>query len=114
MIVMFMMIQRVAIYTQNVVLKRKRTFATNSFIYAKTAPPQMISYQINVIPKWLIKNEPNYFVDDKNKVYNLKTGKALQMQLKGYTKGYYLSGCFYSLNKLIPLLIKIKTEKIPF
>ena len=86
----------------------------NSFIYAKTAPPQMISYQINVIPKWLIKNEPNYFVDDKNKVYNLKTGKALQMQLKGYTKGYYLSGCFYSLNKLIPLLIKIKTEKIPF
>ena len=26
---MFMMIQRVAIYTQNVVLKRKRTFATN-------------------------------------------------------------------------------------
>jgi hypothetical protein len=88
--------------------------ATNSFIYAKTAPPQMISYQINVIPKWLIKNEPNYFVDDKNKVYNLKTGKALQMQLKGYTKGYYLSGCFYSLNKLIPLLIKIKTEKIPF
>ena len=99
---------------QKVLKSTNVALAGNSFIYAKTAPPQMISYQINVIPKWLIKNEPNYFVDDKNKVYNLKTGKALQMQLKGYTKGYYLSGCFYSLNKLIPLLIKIKTEKIPF
>jgi hypothetical protein len=32
MIVMFMMTQRVAIYTQNVVLKRKRTFATNYWL----------------------------------------------------------------------------------
>ena len=90
------------------------SIATNLFIYAKTAPPQMISYQINIIPKWLIKNAPNYFVDNKNKVYNLKTGKPLQMQLKGYTKGYYLSGRFYSLNKLRPLLIKIKKENCPF
>ena len=74
----------------------------------------MISYQINVIPKWLIKNEPNYFVDDKNKVYNYKSVKCLQMQLKGYTKGYYLSGRFYSLNKLRPLLIKPKKEYYPF
>ena len=43
-----------------------RSLATNLFIYAKTAPPQMISYQINIIPKWLIKNAPNYFVDNKN------------------------------------------------
>lgn len=34
----------------------------------------MLNYQTNIIPKWLIKNEPNYFVDDKNKVYNFKTG----------------------------------------
>lgn len=74
----------------------------------------MLNYQTNIIPKWLIKNEPNYFVDDKNKVYNFKTGKPLQMQLKGYTKGYYLSGKFYSLIKLRPLLIKIKKEKLPF
>ena len=71
-------------------------------------------YQTNIIPKWLIKNEPNYFVDDKNKVYNLKTGKPLQMQLKGYTKGFYLSGKFYSLIQLRPLLFKYKEDKIPF
>lgn len=35
MTVMFTMIQRVAIYTQNVVLKRKRTFATNVEALAK-------------------------------------------------------------------------------
>ena len=33
----------------------------------------MPNYQINIIAKWHILNEPNYFVDDKNKVYNLKT-----------------------------------------
>ena len=32
----------------------------NSFIYAKTAPPQMPNYQINIIAKWHILNEPNY------------------------------------------------------
>ena len=74
----------------------------------------MSNYQINIIPKWHIKNEPNYFVDDKNKVYNLKTGKAIQMQLKGYTKGFYLSGKFYSLIKLRPLLVKYKKEYCPF
>lgn len=74
----------------------------------------MLTYQTNIIPKWLIKDEPNYFVDDKNKMYNLKTGKALPMQLKGYTKGFYLSGDFYSLKKLRLLLVKYKEEQIPF
>ena len=74
----------------------------------------MLNYQTNIVPKWSIYNEPNYFVDEKNKIYNYKTGKCLQMQLKGYTKGYYLSGKFYSLIKLRPLLIKIKKENLPF
>lgn len=34
MIAMFMTIPKVAIYMQNAVLKRKRTFATNLFIHA--------------------------------------------------------------------------------
>ena len=74
----------------------------------------MPNYQINIIAKWHILNEPNYFISDKNKVYNYKSVKCLQMQLKGYTKGYYLSGRFYSLNKLRPLLIKPKKEDCPF
>lgn len=74
----------------------------------------MFTYQINIVPKWQIKDEPNYFIGTDNNVYNLKTGKRLQMQLKGYTKGFYLSGKFYSLKQLKLLLDKIKTEKIPF
>lgn len=74
----------------------------------------MFTYQINIVPKWQIKDEPNYFIGTDNKVYNLKTGKKLQMQIKGYTKGYYLSGKFYSLKQLRLLLEKIRTEKIPF
>lgn len=74
----------------------------------------MYIYQINIVPKWQIINVPNYFIGNDNKVYNLKTGKKLQMQLKGYTKGYYLSGKFYSLKQLRPLLTKIKKEYSPF
>ena len=74
----------------------------------------MIHYQINVVPKWLIKDYPLYFVDDKNKVRNKQTGKVLQMQLKGYTKGYYLNGKFLSLKQIRPLLIKYVEEKLPF
>ena len=74
----------------------------------------MYIYQINIVPKWQIINVPNYFIGNDNKVYNLKTGKKLQMQLKGYTKGYYLSGKFYSLKQLRLLLTKIKKEYSPF
>ncbi len=72
----------------------------------------MLVYKPNIVPKWNIKTEENYFVASDNKVYNLKTKKKLQMQLKGYTKGYYLSGKFYSLIQLRKLLVKI--EKINY
>ena len=74
----------------------------------------MLHYQITVIPKWTIDGYPLYFVDDQNKVRNIETGKVLQMQVKGYTKGYYLSGKFLSLKQIRPLLVKYKCEKLPF
>jgi hypothetical protein len=74
----------------------------------------MLVYQSKIVPKWNIKNEYNYFVASDNNVYNLKTKKKLQMQLKGYTKGYYLSGRFYSLIQLRKLLVKINKIKCPF
>lgn len=74
----------------------------------------MFTYQINIVPKWLIKGHDLYFVDSENKVRNRNTGKVLQMQLKGYTKGYYLNGSFYSLSKLRCMLVKYLEEKLPF
>lgn len=74
----------------------------------------MLVYQYNIVPKWNIKNEGNYIVASDNNVYNLKTKKKLQMQLKGYTKGYYLSGKFYSLIQLRKSLVKIDKIKCPF
>lgn len=74
----------------------------------------MLNYQINIIPKWQIKDHELYFIDNENKVRNINTGKILKMQLKGYTKGYYLNGQFKSLKQIHPLLVKYKNEKIPF
>lgn len=74
----------------------------------------MLHYQINIIPKWTITGHELYFVDDKNKVRNIQTGQALQMQLKGYTKGYYLNGKFKSLLQIRKLLTRYKEEKLPF
>lgn len=70
----------------------------------------MFHYQINIVPKWLIEGHPLYFIDDKNKVRNINTGKVLQMQVKGYTKGYYLNGDFKSLKQIRPLLKKYVEE----
>lgn len=74
----------------------------------------MLVYQHKIVPKWKIETQENYIVASDNNVYNLKTKKKLQMQLKQYTKGYYLSGKFYSLNQLRKLLIKIEKIKCPF
>jgi hypothetical protein len=74
----------------------------------------MFTYQINIVPKWLINGYDLYFVDNKNKVRNKETGKMLQMQLKGYTKGYYLNGKFLSLKQIRPLLVKYVEESLPF
>jgi hypothetical protein len=74
----------------------------------------MFSYQINIVPKWLISGYDLYFVDSENKIRNIRTGKILQMQLKGYTKGYYLNGSFKSLKQVRCMLVKYKKEKCPF
>lgn len=86
----------------------------NSQICEPKAPLIMLNYQINIIPKWLIKGYDLYFIDSKNKLRNINTGNVLQMQLKGYTKGYYLNGKFKSLSQIKHLLKKIKQEKLPF
>lgn len=39
----------------------------------------MLVYKSNIVPKWNIKTEENYFVASDNKVYNLKTKKKLQI-----------------------------------
>lgn len=74
----------------------------------------MFHYQINITPKWVISGHELYFIDSENKVRNIQTGKVLQMQLKGYTKGYYLNGKFMSLKQIRPLLAKYKEENLPF
>ena len=91
-----------------------RSLAGNSQIGANKTTLQMFQYQQNIIPKWLIEGHPLYFIDDKNKVRNTQSGKVLQMQLKGYTKGYYLNGKFLSLKQIRPLLNRYVCEQLPF
>ena len=86
----------------------------NVLLYACTAPLQMIDYKQIVVPKWVIKEYPDYFIDADDKLRNFKNGKILKMQLKGYTKGYYLNGCFKSLHQIRPLLVRYKEESLPF
>jgi hypothetical protein len=74
----------------------------------------MFHYQVNIIPKLQIEGHELYFIDAENKVRNINTGKVLKMQLKGYTRGYYLNGEFRSLKQIRPLLKKFKEEKPPF
>ena len=90
------------------------SIACNSPIAATPTPRQMLHYQINIVPKWIIEGYQLYFIDDNNKVRNIRTGKVLQMQLKGYTKGYYLNGHFLSLTKIRTLLKKYTCEQLPF
>ena len=46
---------------------------------------QMTVIHANIVPKWRLNFTDNYIVADNNKVYNTKTNRLLQMQLKGYT-----------------------------
>jgi len=71
-------------------------------------------YQINIIPKWVIKDHPLYFFSADKKLYNINTGKEKKPVLKGYTVGYNLNGKFYSRKQLRPLIEKYKQEKLPF
>lgn len=72
----------------------------------------MIIYQVHIIPKWIINDL--YIIDSENKVRNIRTGKALQMQLKGYTRGYYLNGKFMSLKQIRARLRKCEEQVTPF
>lgn len=74
----------------------------------------MLVYQSKIVPKWKIETQENYIIASDNNVYNLKTKKKLQMQLKKYTKGYYLAGKFYSLIQLRKHLVKIEHINCPF
>lgn len=74
----------------------------------------MIAIQTNMIPKWRFDFTDTYIISTDNKVYNLKTGKLLSIQLKGYTKGYYLHGKFYSTKILRKHLVRIEKINCPF
>ncbi len=74
----------------------------------------MFIYQHHIIPKWVIKGYPIYIIGEDKILYNIQSGKKLQMQLKGYTKGYYLTGKFYSLQQLRLLIQKYILQKSPF
>lgn len=64
--------------------------------------------------EWVIKNHPKYGITKNGIVVNLATGKILKRTLKGYTKGYYIQGNFYSLSKLRTMLEKIPDAECPF
>lgn len=68
----------------------------------------MIAIQKYIIPKWRFDFTDTYIIATDNKVYNLKTRKLLTMQVKGYTKGYYLHGKFYSNKILREQLVRIE------
>ena len=74
----------------------------------------MIVIKQIIIPKWKINFTENYVVSHCGKVINLKTNKIIKMQLKQYTKGYYLHGKFYSLSKLRKSLVKVENNYCPF
>ncbi len=74
----------------------------------------MLIYQSNIVPKWIIKGYDNYIIANDNNIYNIKTRRKLKMQLKGYTKGYYLNGKFLSLSQIRKITTKYVDEDCPF
>ena len=66
----------------------------------------MLIYQKNIVPKWIIKGYDNYIIASDKNIYNKKTRRKLKMQLKQYTKGYYLNGKFLSLSQIRKLITK--------
>lgn len=58
---------------------------------------------------WEIEGFPQYFFGTDKKLYHLNSqgnAKESKLNLKGYTKGYFLHGKFYSLKRLKPLIKK--------
>lgn len=74
----------------------------------------MLNYQQNIVPKWVINGHPLYFIDDQKVMRNVRTGKPVKRQLKGYTIGYYLNRKFYSLNQIRPMLKRYEETNLPF
>jgi hypothetical protein len=73
----------------------------------------MVVYQSKTIEiKWQISGHEHYGFGTDKKLYNIKTGKEIKLCLKAYTKGYNISGVFFTLNKLRTLLIR--ATEIPF
>lgn len=72
---------------------------------------QLTDYQFVFIPKWSIKNHENYYFTKDNKLYNSKTNRIIKQVVKGgYSRGYVINGKFMSLQKLKPLISKIKRK----
>ena len=69
----------------------------------------MLDNQFVQNPKYIIKCIDNYEFTTENKLYNIKSKRTSKQVVKGgLTRGYNLNGKFYSLNKLRPLLVKVK------
>ena len=71
-----------------------------------------ISTSYNLI--WQIKGYEHYKVTDKGVVINCKTNRVLKRVVNCYSTGYWFNKKFLTLEKLRPLLEKIKYEEIPF
>ena len=63
---------------------------------------------IEIIPKWSLDGFPDFFVAANNKIYRRGRGKAVNMVMKKYTKGFYLDRKFYSLMYLRKCLKRIE------
>ena len=72
----------------------------------------MTDYQFLHVPKWNIKNHPNYYFCSNNKLHNLKTRRQAKKRVKGYSVGYTIEGKFITLDKLKPLLINLDQPKL--
>ena len=61
-----------------------------------------------------VEGYENYGFGRDKCLYNLKTGRKIKKCLKGYTRGFNLSGKFVSQNKIKPLLVRIEKSNCPF
>ena len=67
------------------------------------------------IPKYSIEGHDNYYFTTENKLYNSKTNRIIKQVVKGgYSRGYVIDGKFMSLNKLKPLVNRIKRSENVF
>lgn len=68
----------------------------------------LIDYQLVYIPKWGIKNHPDYFFTADKLLYCSKSNRVIKKRVKGgLSVGYTIDGGFIILSKLRPLLFKL-------